>query len=206
MSDYRLFKHTKSILTIFFLATFLLGFLSGWRAKPSINYINLNVDDATHTTQAPWNFEITRILSGEIFTEKGHNVYTTIGKKFERNLKGFHNVTQNSTSGYLWGVSLSNDASPAATWTELTGEASTAGATRKAFDTITVINATSMNGTVTFTFTGSITLQCAGIQWDSHSMDTGFGDSLYAAFAFTQTPFNAADKLIVRYYNQESGT
>jgi len=189
------------IFTIGYCFSFLMGYLGGLYSRPS-SY-NLAIDQNTTVNNTAFNFEAIRILNGRYYVESGHNVYTTIGKKFERNLKAFHNVTQNATSGFIGYVSLSNDASPSASWTQLTGEATTAGASRKAFDTLIVINATSINGTVTFTFSGSITLQCAGIQWDSHST---YNNNLYAAFAFTSTAFISGDKLIIRYYNQETGT
>jgi len=185
------------------ICTFMIGVLLAVYLLP--RQYNLNIDQTTVTSHVIFNADITGVFANgtQIFHEQTHNTYTTIGKTFERDLKAFANVTQNATYGKLNWVSLSNDASPSASWTQLADEKTGSGAGRTAFDTCTVINVTSFNGTVTFTFSGTVTLQCAGIQWSSTASSN---NNLYAAFAFTQTTFNDDDQLIIRYYNTESGT
>lgn len=182
------------------LVSFFVGILLSAYIIPNTYF--LNIDQTATTSQASYNAEIYRIIDGTIYYEQKHNTYTDIGKTFERNLKFWANVTQNATYGKIGWVSLSNDASPLASWTQLAGEATTMGASRKPWDIGSNINSTSVNGTVTFTFTGTITLQTAGIQ----SKSTQSNGNLYAVFSFTQTTFNLNDQLIIKYYNRESGT
>lgn len=184
------------------IIAFLLGMITGafvyYVIIPKTYMLEIRQQPTSTSSTAHWNAEIIIIVKGEMSIQHVHNVYTDIGKRFERNHKTWGNET-----GYLGWVSLSNDANPSASWTKLPNEASTAGAGRKAFDSRVPMNFTAVNSTVTFTFTGTITLQCAGIQWSG----TGLSDNnLYAAFAFTQTTFNANDKLIIKYYNNEYGT
>jgi hypothetical protein len=193
---------SRKILSHSFIAvvSFVIGVLLSAYILPNTYF--LSIDQTATTSQSSYNAEIYRIIGGTIYHEQKHNTYTDIGKTFERNLKFWANVTQNATHGKIGWVSLSNDASPLASWTQLAGEATTMGASRKPWDTPSNVNSTSVNGTVTFTFAGTITLQTAGIQWKS----TQSNSNLYAVFSFTQTTFNLNDQLIIKYYNRESGS
>jgi len=86
-------------------------------------------------------------------------------------------------------ISLSNDASALATWTKLPNEATTLGAERGE-GTVSALflysDDAAYNVTLTFHFTGDITLQCAGGNWSP----TGASDNnLYSAANFAQTAF-----------------
>ena len=86
-------------------------------------------------------------------------------------------------------ISLSNDASASATWTKLPNEATTLGAAR-AEGTVSALwlynDDAAYNVTHKFTFTGDITLQCAGSNW---SPTGGSDNNLYSCANFAQTAF-----------------
>lgn len=158
--------------------------------------------------------ELTFIFGSDSWTVETSNTYMNIGKRWVRNFKAFHNITgtnnnNNATFGYLGWVSLGN-ASVTAALTKLTTEATSVGATRKAFDSIVAYNngtykSIMFNATVTFTFTGTINLNAAGIHWSSISNSN---NNMYAAFSFpsgAQTFVNT-DQLIVKYYHRDDGT
>jgi hypothetical protein len=85
-------------------------------------------------------------------------------------------------------ISLSNDASPDESWTELPTEETLYGSAR-ALGTVSAqwlyggVDS-AYNVTKKFTFTDDITLQCAGGNWASSG-----DNNLYSAAAFTQTAF-----------------
>jgi len=86
-------------------------------------------------------------------------------------------------------ISLSNDASASVTWTKLPNEATTLGAAR-AEGTVSALwlynGDAAYNVTKKFTFTGDITLQCAGSNW---SPTGGSDGNLYSAANFASTAF-----------------
>lgn len=113
------------------------------------------------------------------------NVITDIGENYVRDILGFDNVTSNNATKW---ITLSNDATPVQTWTKLANEATASGSGR-ALGTVTAwISGTdyAYNVTNKFTFTGDITLQCAGLQWSGVASSDS---NLFACAAFTQTAF-----------------
>ena len=120
-----------------------------------------------------------------------HNLVTTIGKT---NVLGFlENGTTGATDATKW-ISLSNDATPLATWTQLPGEIATDGLTR-AEGTPEDVSATSYKIAKKFTCTGTgVAVQCSGLQWAS----TG-NNNLWAAATFTPTTLNANDNITITW-------
>lgn len=97
-------------------------------------------------------------------------------------------------------ISLSNDASASATWTKLPNEATTLGAARAAGTVSDLwlyggVDA-AYNVTNKFTFTGDITLQCAGANW---SPTGGSDNNLYAAANFAETAFASSWNLTITW-------
>ena len=121
------------------------------------------------------------------------NLITDIGEGFIRDAM----LTLDSNSSN-WAISLSNDGSPAAGWTELTTEIAANGFTRAAGDSVTWTNSGDAAFNVTYTFTATDTqqLQTAGLQWDDTPSSN---NNLFAAADFTQTTFNAADTLTITW-------
>jgi len=124
----------------------------------------------------------------------GGNVITNIGEQYVRNILGFDNVTANNATQW---ISLSNDASPSATWTKLPNEITATGFARAANDSCTAwVNSGdyAYNVSKKFTATGAVTAQCAGLNWHP----TGDSDNnLFAAAAFTQTTFANNDNCTI---------
>lgn len=132
--------------------------------------------------------------AGTTATLASGNLITDIGENFVGNAT--LDLDANTTS---WAISLSNDGSPAAAWTELTTEVAANGFSRAVAETVGPWSNSgdwAMNFTYTFTATGSQQLQTAGLHWDS----TGESDNnLFAAADFTQTTFEADDTLTVTW-------
>ncbi len=144
------------------------------------------------------NVYLTENLGGVVSEIYAGNLITDIGETWIRDwigLAGSGNTT--SRNAAQW-ISLSNDASPSAAWTQLSTEVNADGFSR-ALGTVTGwVNSgdAAFNVSKTFTALGAQTLQCAGLQW----VDTAESDgNLFAAAAFTQTTFNAADTLTITW-------
>lgn len=136
-----------------------------------------------------WDIKITR-ADGTSYTESVHNVVTTIGKTQARD---YFSAGDTDITKYL---AVSNDASPADSWTKLATEKTTANLTR-ATGTVANVNTTAYQ--VTYEFMSSAdsqTLQCLGIHW---IVTSDSDNNLFAAGAFTQTTLNTNDKLQVTY-------
>lgn len=205
----------KKILFLTHLTILLLGALAGYYFVPKVFILEVGQTSGYQDAFNPPEDNVEVIIKHGLMTltQEGHNTWTTIGKRFHRNFLWFHNITgtnnnNNATFGFIGWVSLGN-ATVAATLTKLTTEATTAGATRKAFDTVVPYNNATYtsimaNGTVTFTFTGTIRLDAVGFNW----MSTSDSDNnLYSAFALASaTTFNTDDQLIVKYYHRSDGT
>ena len=133
--------------------------------------------------------------SGFITYYEGHNVITDIGEDYVRDILSFDNVTaQNATH---W-ISVSNDASPVQTWTQLAGEVAANNFTRALSTSAKWENGTDPAGNFTYTFTssGSQQLQCAGLQWSGVSQSD---NNLFAVDSFTQTTFGVGDTLTITW-------
>lgn len=123
---------------------------------------------------------------------------TDIGETWIRDwigVAGEGNTTSRNATRY---ISVSNDASPVATWTNLTGEVATNNFTRAAGTVATWANAGDAAYNVTYTFiaTGTSQLQCAGLHWSGVSASDA---NLFACAAFTQTTFNSGDSLTIKW-------
>jgi hypothetical protein len=118
------------------------------------------------------------------------NVITDIGENYTGNWMGYCGTLNTTARNATQWISLSNDASPSQTWTKLPNEATTFGAGR-ALGTLSDPWMSSgdyaYNVTNKFTFTGAITLQCAGLQW---SGEASSDNNLFACASFTQTAFD----------------
>jgi len=125
------------------------------------------------------------------------NLITDIGERYVRNILGWDNVTNNNATQW---ISLSNDATPLDTWTELPGEVdNTNGFGRAANDTcVAWMNGTdyAYNVTNTFQGTGTQQLQCAGLNWNGTLQSD---ENLFAAVSFTQTTFENGDNLTITW-------
>ncbi len=167
------------------------------------------VSSGTSSTGTLPNYEAISNISGVVRSYWGHNTWTAIGKGFNRNAIFFANTTDDGSDGKVGWVSLGN-ATVSESLTKLTSEATTAGATRKAFDTLVPFNNATyvgrmVNGTVTFSFTGTIRVDAVGFNWNSTS---NTDNNLYAAFAISggATTFNNGDTYTVKYYHRSDGT
>lgn len=172
------------IMSVFLVIAFASGYITaglqnyGGHKDPSYNvYFEVTKGEAT----------------GASATLASGNLITDIGEAYARDAA----VTQdaNTTS---WAISLSNDGSPAAAWTQLTTEVAANGFTRAVGDSVAWTNAgdSAFNVTHTFTATGTQQLQTAGLQWDSTPSSN---NNLFAAADFTQTTFNTDDTLTVTW-------
>ena len=96
-------------------------------------------------------------------------------------------------------ISLSDDAGASAAWTKLPTEATTLGAER-AVGTVSDLwlysGDAAYNVTKKFTFTGEITLKCAGANWNATPESD---DNLYAAANFAETTFQANWNLTITW-------
>jgi hypothetical protein len=149
-----------------------------------------------HSPQVSANVFITVQTEFGVYDIPTSNVITDIGENYVRDVMGFNNVTNfNATK---W-ISLSNDASPSQTWTKLPNEATNYGAARALADSLTAWVSSgdyAYNVTKKFTFTGSIQLQCTGLQWSGQS---GSDNNLFACAAFTQTTFDTNWNLTITW-------
>jgi len=133
-----------------------------------------------------------------------HNLVVTNGLKYVRNLLGFANITNMNQTVY---ISLSNDATPSSDWTKLPNELTGSGLARSGPDSgyPQVINATAYKTKTTFTCTADgVTVQCAGLHYDSTSNSDG---NLYAASTFASTTLYTNDQLALEWdINQKAGS
>jgi hypothetical protein len=134
---------------------------------------------------------------GLLISESG-NLITDLGEDWIRDwvgLAGAGNTTARSAAMY---ISLSNDASPSASWTKLPNEVAANGFTRAVGDVAEWDNSgdAAFNVTKTFTATGTQQLQCAGL---NYLVTAESDNNLFAAAAFTQTTFNADDTLTITW-------
>jgi hypothetical protein len=126
---------------------------------------------------------------GELFYEyEDHNLITTNGSRRIRNFLGWDNET--GATEYL---SLSNDASPLVSWTELDNEISGNGLAR-ALGSVAVVNSTAFTVTYQWTATGAQDVQCTGLQWSAS------GDyNLFAVASISSVSLQTDDKLDVTW-------
>jgi len=156
----------------------LIAFSSGYAIQ---NYII----NKPHTPKVSANVFVTVQTEFGVYDISVHNVITDIGERYVRNILGFDNETAHNATKW---ITLSNDASPVQTWTQLATEATTLGAGRVlgTVDAWESAGDYSYNVTNKFTFTGAITLQCVGLQWSGVASSN---NNLFACAAFTQTAF-----------------
>lgn len=169
-----------------FAAIAVLAFSIGALASPTIQKHfdpSVNVYMTIHKGEA----------AGTTATLSSGNLITDIGEYFAGNAT--FGLDANATA---WAISLSNDGSAAAAWTELPTEVAANGFSRAQGENVVWSNSGdwAMNVTWTFTASGTQQLQTAGLQWST----TGESDNnLFAAADFTQTTFEASDTLTVTW-------
>ena len=137
--------------------------------------------------------------------DENPNIVVTIGLKYLRNVLGFANASWATTNQTVY-ISVSNDASPSASWTKLPNEITGSGLARSGPDSgyPQVINATAYKTMTTFTASAEVTVQCSGLHWSPTSNSDG---NLFAANTFTQTTLYANDQLKIEWtINLQSGS
>ena len=177
-------KSLTAIILTTFLATCLstYGITTGWFLNGHRDaHASANVFYIFETAEGTW--------SGQ-----AGNVITNLGECYVRNIMGFNNESDNNETKW---ISLSNDASPAVTWTKLTTEVTANGFARALGTVVAWNNGTDYAYNVSKTFTATADaneLQCAGLNWnDSPDSD----NNLFACAAFTQTTFNTGDNCTI---------
>ncbi|MHA1288463.1 MAG: hypothetical protein ACTSPB_13750 [Candidatus Thorarchaeota archaeon] len=147
-------------------------------------------EKSPHNIVDVWIFNHTTGQWEHWFTTE--NLVTTIGKRRVRNLL-YGNATDptNATSA----ISLSNDASPNASWTKLPNEITGSGLARTA-GTLSVLNSTAFQVQHTFQATAQVQVQCAGLHWNPTSNSDG---NLFAAATFTQVTLNNNDQIQITW-------
>jgi len=159
--------------------------------------IGFYVKDYNYHKDPTVSYNVYVFKDGLQVAESG-NTITDIGETWIRDwvgLAGSGNTT--SRNAAMW-ISLSNDASPLASWTKLTNEVAANGFTRAEGTVSAWTNSgdSAFNITKTFTATGEQQLQCAGLNWVSTSDSD---NNLFACAAFTQTTFNTGDTLTITW-------
>jgi hypothetical protein len=176
---------TKKTLAAIAL-TALLCLTIGYYINPLIQHFDPKVNVYMEVTKGEGTGPTASLFSG--------NLITDIGENFAGNAT--FGLDGNSTS---WAISLSNDGSSSAAWTELPTEVAANGFSRAVGENVgpwANSGDWAMNITHTFTASGSQQLQTAGLQWST----TGESDNnLFAAADFPQTPFEASDTLTVTW-------
>jgi len=179
-------KKIQVIATTLIIA--LLCFSIGYFANPLYQHFNPKVN--VHL-QVRRNSVVIGETTGAYDMFSG-NLITDIGETFI----GESAILGTDANG-TWAISLSNDGSPAAGWTELTTEIAANGFTRAAATESAAWQNSgdwAINYTYTFTATGTQQLQTAGLQWDDTPSSN---NNLFAAADFTQTTFETDDTLTV---------
>jgi len=178
------------VVAVLVLATFIVAYQAGYQSAAEAQNVRLAEQGRPVGKLVA---VITRAKTGEVIVCENHNLVVTNGKKYLRNILGFNNITTQNATIY---ISVSNDASPAASWTKLPNEETGDGFARTA-GTPSVedsgTNATAYGVTYTFTSTADgVTLQCGGLHFSPDSDSDG---NLWCAATFTQTTFDTDDTL-----------
>lgn len=183
------FKHLRSYSVFFALGFVLsLAILSQGTAKHVVNLgLNLETNDSSFNVEV----KVRRADSNFWVTQQTHNLVVNIGlSRVIQLLYGNASDPTNATSA----VSLSNDATPLASWTKLPNELTSNGLDR-AVGTLgsTVYNAF----TVTYTWTSSAdsqVLQCSGLHYDPTDDSD---NNLVAAATYSQITLDTDDQIQV---------
>jgi hypothetical protein len=151
---------------------------------------NTQLNENSKTTYNLWVAK--QNSSGLFVLADEHNTITDIGERFERDRDGFGNA-----SGMIKYISWGN-ATPSASLTQLTTEATTAGFTRAA-GTVTDYhngNDYGWNVTISIAVTDTINLDAVGCHWVITSDSDG---NLYACGSITQTTCTNGDTVILKW-------
>lgn len=174
----------KTILAAVLIA--VLAFSIGYLANPIYQHFDPKVNVKMYITKGEGPGASATLQSGNLITDIGE---TFIGEA----------AILGTDANATWAISLSNDGSSSAAWTELPVEVAANGFSRAAAEESAVWSNGgdwAINYTYTFTASGTQQLQTAGLQWD----DTGESDlNLFAAADFTQTTFESSDTLTVTW-------
>lgn len=144
------------------------------------------------------NVHITENIGGVSAEISSGNLITDIGESFVQSwlgLSGAANTTSRNATQY---ISLSNDASPNASWTQHDTEINANNFTRATGTVAAWQNSGdyAFNVTYLFTATGTQQLQCAGLHWSGGPVSD---NNMFAVATFTQTTFNTDDTLTVTW-------
>lgn len=125
-------------------------------------------------------------------TYEVQNLVVTIGKT---RVKDYLRVGTAGADNATKFISLSNDDTPAAGWTNLPNELTENGLARVE-GTVTNIDTTSFKVENKFTCTGTgIAVQCSGLNWGLEND----GSTLWAAATFTATTLNTDDNITITW-------
>ena len=175
-------KRIFAVVAVIAVAALTLGAMLG----PSVGQISLS-ETPTFSGDLVVAVETERGMT----TYEVQNLVVTIGKTRVKDfLKDGTAGAENATKY----ISLSNDDTPASGWTNLPNELTGSGLARAA-GTVTNVDATEFTVHKKFTATGSVTVQCSGLNWgleNDHS-------TLWAAATFTQTALAENDNITITW-------
>lgn len=146
-------------------------------------------------------FTIAITRNGETVSMETHNLITNIGKSQVRNLLSTLNASWPNQlihqDNRTISMSLSDDATPLATWTKLTTEYDNTNGLGRTQGTVTLLNYTAFQVYHLWTCTGTgQKVQCCGVNfWNSLQSN----NNLYCAGTFTENTLNNGDTIAVTY-------
>jgi hypothetical protein len=183
----------KKLLSII-LTTVILSSLVGFGLKTEFND-HVHVDPKAKANV----YVFAETSSGTEVLCPGNQIQD-IGDAFVGSLVGLAGSGNTTARNATQWISLSNNALPAQSATQLPSEIAANGFTR-ALGTVSALYINGdgdygFNVTKTFTATGTQQLQLAGLQWSGVASSDS---NLFAAAAFTQTTFNAGDNLTISW-------
>jgi hypothetical protein len=163
----------------------IMAFLSGFMVKDYYVHRNMKYNV---------NVEIAQDTNGITTILESGNLITDIGELFIRNTL----CANNESDGIVKYISLSNDATPLVSWTQLPNEVTANGFDRNLGTVLGWVNSgdSAWNVTYQFTATAIQQLQCAGLNW---VVTDDSDNNLFACATFTQTTFNSADTLTITW-------
>lgn len=191
-------KMEKTLMTTTIVALFA-GIFIGYQFIAPL-YYQYNVSDKIHEG-GYFTVEV-RLADGTLvlYEEFEPNLITDIGKKHARNLFASLNASIVNSENRTVSLSLSNDTTPAASWTKLPGELTANGLDRKGPTEVTIdpdYNGTAYTTEYTWTSTAdNQDVQCVGVHWWSQDNSD---NNLYAAGTFTATTLNTDDTIKITY-------
>ncbi|MCS7124534.1 MAG: hypothetical protein NZ932_03865 [Candidatus Bathyarchaeota archaeon] len=157
-----------------------------------IGYYHGQLSATQQEVAFPHMVNFTIIRNGKtVYNYTTHNILTTIGARFIRNILCFDNETQRQVKY----IALSSDTSPSKTWTKLPNEYTTGGLERKA-GTPSTINATAFQVVAQWTSSTTTTIKCTGLHWSGTS---GSDNNLFAVASIPDASVTPGDIIQVTW-------